>query len=302
MSVLTGPALTVDAPFARLSVPGDIRDFYDSTTHDRYKSGYVASVLSQLALTGTFGAGDTLSVLVKPPNYNPGCGHTELKYYPTATGNVFTGLSYTVNTACNYGLPGPSARLEGDQTISYVDVELTLTPASDASTSSLVPALTYTNTITSIDPYTAIGGSAISGALALYPDTPESWLTVTYPVTALVAVAVQLASLTATVQQGVPAGSDAPLFVATNVPQSGGQSICNVKMPLGASVARVKTFYDLYTYVFAINNSKVDANGAPVVRPSPGTVEWNLINAGLTKSQFSGDTASATLASKIQTF
>jgi hypothetical protein len=56
---------------------------------------------------------------------------------------------------------------------------------------------------------------------------------------------------------------------------------------------------EVYTYVFAVNGNKVDANATPVTTPEVSGIVYNLCSFGLTKGDGAKGEVSATLKYRV---
>lgn len=302
MATVVSPDINATNPFCRLSICCDVRDFWDATNF-RYKSGYNTVTISDISIAAAAGgsevAGERISVEVKPPNLSQVANSRQL-YDQEVDDDAWFGADYILKTAFNYGRPGPSARLEGDNSVSLVDVDIQL---QSNALSAVVVTVTYTLSTSLKDPYGDLGGTSKSRILRVYPDNEAAWGLIGVDAQDAAAIGIQLQTLATTVQQGVPLGVSPPMLSIQNVPQYGGQQLCDLAFPLGESATRSKTFSDMYTWIWAVNGSRVDCNGTNIELPNDGKTLFNLLNVGLTKNAgLSRDAASALLTYKVNAY
>jgi hypothetical protein len=291
MSVsVVSPTLNAANPKCRLAIVASPIDLFWDDTNKRWNSGIVQSVIDSLTWTGTKTVGEIVNIVARPANYQPMCNN-KTEVAPLATAAAWGG-SFNHYTAVNYGVPDPSAAVESDGslTLAYVDVEL-----QPNSTSEIVVTLAHAPAVTSVDPYSDLTGTGYSLSVSLGStagDNQASWGQVIgdaigssdgYYVA-------QLNTLTTTyVGEGV-----APSFVFSNAAQPSGSRIASLNLPIINGSSRPFTFKNSYTWCFAVNAGKLDANASPIF-PSDGFA-YNLANYGLVADSMNSDAvATATL-------
>src|SRR5581483_228586 len=112
MSTIASTTINSDNPSARVCVTANVKDYWDST-NKRYKSGIVKTSITAISISGTVGGGEKVDIDVWPPNYDL-TSDSKAHCSPAATGAVAGFSTFVQVTAINYGLPGPSARVEAD--------------------------------------------------------------------------------------------------------------------------------------------------------------------------------------------
>lgn len=275
-----------------------LHDFWDNT-NKRYKSGVIITTIDKIIWTGTTAAGETATVTVNPPNYQEDCNdQATLRPVIDSISELDAVLKHV--TAINYGMPDSSAVLNPDGTISLVDVTFYLNANNFTPIASLISVeIDYSTTFTEYSPYSGIGGTAYTANLAIGNGSAADWGMATYAAVANYAVlVVQLQTLAWNVLPGEDGGLPTPSFQLRNPARPGGAAVANYNTPLAQSAGRTLTYYDYYTYVFAVNDGKVDANATTVQAPS-GTL-YDLCNFGLTAPDANSQgTVTATLTYKI---
>lgn len=279
---VTSPTLDVDYPIARLAAVANQSMFWDKT-EKRYKSGILVTTISDINWTGTEVADEVATVTVQPPNYNPAC-HNKSYYQPDVNNDTWNdGMSIVLVTAINYGWPGPSARMEQDGTITLNEALIELPPGTE---SSVVATMTYNNVFTEYSPYSTLsGGSSKSATMSIAAESEDAWGMISEDESAGSegAVIIQLTSLVTSVLEGFPPGGTPPSFELQNSPQLTGGTLASVEFVLPNTVGRTNVFENNYTYLFALNDGKVDANGRPIHLPSQAKILYSLCNFGITK-------------------
>jgi hypothetical protein len=162
---------------------------------------------------------------------------------------------------------GDSGR-ETKRAFLYVEVEL-----EEDTTGSGTFTVTYTSTFTEVSPYSALSSPNCGGtaSLEVLKDQAADWAMITvHPFSEDVTsgyVAIQLSSLTSTVKEGDLPDSAPALEVL-----AGGSGTPLASFSLPVQDARVRTFDKFFTRVFAINSSKVDAQGTCVQVPDQSAI------------------------------
>ncbi len=290
VTVISG-TLNAANPKARLAIIANAADLYWDDTNKRWNSGIAKSVFTSLTWTGTKASGEVLKVTVQPANYQPMCNVRYVDTPLVTAASMSSGWEHL--TAFNYGVPDPSAQVENDGsiTLGYVDVEL---PPNSAS--SIQVTFVHTpDVLAAVDPYSDLGQTPDTIYVAVGSDANcASWgqINGNPSDTDSGYGAVQLKTLTTTFVGDGPA----PTFVIGNVPQPYGNKIANVAIPLINATSRPFTFKDNYTWCFAINSGKIDANASPIAGGG-GTMQFNMMNLGLMTDPSNPDAlASATLS------
>jgi hypothetical protein len=279
MSTVLTPVLDKDTPTCRLAIAVPTIDFWDAT-NKRYKSGFVHVAVASVAFAGTLTSGEKLALSIAPPNYRPNANGRVDDLNRSVTAGTWSG-GYDLTTAVNYGLVGPSAaqQPDGSNDLVYVDVAL-LGGDDGAIASSATATVTYTTTFIEIDPYADLDGDRIDAELFVNrTDGQPAWGMAAVSVGSglLGAVALQLTALESTVL--APPFATPAIFQAGIVPQEGPPAM-RYAWPLPATASRVLPLADRYTWVFAANDGKVDANATPVLAGGPGLMA-NLCNFGV---------------------
>jgi hypothetical protein len=297
----------------------NLRDFWDDT-NKRYKSGVVVVTITSITLStadgfggtaaATYTTGETLAVAIQPPNYN---ALNDTQYLNSgvqvASGAVLSGAPLYKNViAVNYGVPGPSATLNPDDTIDFTAIDLVLSSnAFTDITSTFGVVVAGTLTFTEYSPYADTGGTAYeldltNGPLSyinLAQSYAGAWGMIAAPIQAgYAAIVVQLQTLTSGYIPGAAPDMTQPSLTVSNPAQAGGQQLANVRRPIPMDAKKTFTFVDGYTYIFGVNNNLIDANGVQIGSVDigvTGNTAYNLCNAGV---QSGRGTATAKLAYK----
>lgn len=298
MSTVVSPTLDKNTPFGRLPVRVNLSDAWDAT-NQRWKCGRWKVQITNVTWAGTEEADEKVDLTVRPANWNP--GHNErVQLTPLTSDDAWGGSTFTHVTAVNYGQPDPSAEVESDRTVTlaYVDFRLP-----NSTTSSVVVTMTYTAVFTEYDAYSVMSsGTAYTGAIGVQDTKNEAWGMVTLASgTGPRAVVLQLKSLASDCCEKFPPGQSPANFQYGNMPSAPGTKLSNGVMAVPKSVNRTKTFTNFYTYVFAVNNGKIDANASMVVDGVTSGGVYHLCSYGLGKSELSNDVTSATLAYQLFT-
>jgi hypothetical protein len=290
-------------PSFKVSAQAQLHDFWDST-NKRYNSGVLVTTIDTIAWTVSTGkSGETATITIKPTNYQEDC-NDQIIYRPAVNASSSISPAFKHVTAINYGQPDSSAELAPDGTISLIDVLVEINANAFTPIGSLMSiAVTYTSTFTVYSPYSPIGGTDYEIPLAIGNGSAADWGMVTVdPPSAGVyqAQVVQLFSLAWNVLPGDSPIGIMPAFQLSNPPRPGGAVVANYSTPLAQSYGRYLAYHDYYTYIFAVNDGKVDAN-ATSVQATDGEL-FNLCNFGLTAPDASGtDTVNAILTYYIET-
>lgn len=281
-TTVTSPTLDIDNTTAKLAAVANLSDYWDQT-EKRYRSGIIVTTISDINWTGTEDAAEEMDVVVQPPNYHPGC-HNRSHYEPAMNSNTWNdGMAIVFVTALNYGMPGPSARMEGDETITLVEATLEMPAGTE---SSVAATMTFNNVFTEFSPYASLtSGTAKTATLTMEPEEDQVWGMISHDVSSGSegCVIVQLTSLVTSVLEGFPPGDVMPMFSLNNTPQTGGQSIAGVNHYLPNSAGRTRAYRDMYTYIFGLNDGKIDANGTPLKMPGLSANIYSLCNFGFQK-------------------
>jgi hypothetical protein len=262
-------------PKARIAIPIDPMDYWDDT-NKRFKSGCLKIQVTAVtdSISGR-GGSEKPTLVVRPPNYNPAC-HDE---YRRTDGTIALAADYFHYLAVNYGVPGPSAVMGADGIGEALCVEVELEPDT---TGSGTFSVTYTATFTEVSPYAALSSPNCSGtaSLTLVEGQESAWSMITMSPTGEDVtdgyVAIQLSTLSSTVRPGALPDNPPSIEVA-----SAGAGDPLFQSPLSLSDTFSRSFSRFYTRVFAINASKVDANGTTVQVPVDSASVLNLFNVGL---------------------
>jgi hypothetical protein len=262
-------------PKARIAIPIDPMDYWDDT-NKRFKSGCLKIQITEVAdsISGR-GGSEKPTLVVRPPHYNAAC-HSE---YRRADGTIALAANYNHFVAINYGVPGPSAVLGPDGIGEALCVEVELEPDT---TGSGTFSITYTTTFTEISPYSALGSPNCSGtvSLTLLEGQDAAWSMITVSPTGEDVtdgyVAIQLSTLASTVRPGALPDNPPSIEVASG---GAGEPLFASNLSLSDTFSR--SFARNFTRVFAINGSKVDANGTTVQVPVDSVSVLNLFNVGL---------------------
>jgi hypothetical protein len=302
-NLATDPTTGIIEPKVKISAQTLLHDLWD-TFHKRYRSGVLVVTITQIYWTGTKGAGETATITINPPNYQQNC-NDQITLRPVVTA-VSSGTPVTPNfkhvTAVNYGMPDSSAVLNPDGTFSLVEVVIELNSNAITPIASLLSVfVTYNLAWHEYSPYSPIEGTGYEADLSIGNGSSTDWGMATVDATTgYAALVVQLATLDWSVLPGNNPSGLVPSFQLSNPARPGGATVANYNTALAQSFGRSLTFYDSYTYVFAVNDGKVDANATPV--QATDIAIYNLCNFGLTAPDASGtDTATATLTYLILT-
>ena len=161
----------------------------------------------------------------------------------------------------------------------------------------------YTTVFTEYSPYGSTGGTLYTAALSVGPGSGANWgmIVADGPGAGVnQALVVQLSTLSWSVLPGHRPDGERAAIPVEQPGQAGRRRVANYNIPLAQTYGRSLTYYDNYTYIFAVNDGKVDANATPV--QATGGQLFNLCNFGLTIADASGtDTATATLTYYIAT-
>jgi hypothetical protein len=304
---LTVVSQTIDKnnPEARLAVQVEARDasVCDSTNR-RFRCGVWKVQITALTASAGVQAGDTLRATIQPANYDPLCNDQVIQETIGAGGGttVALGAEYDHVVAINYGLPGPSAVMEKDGTITLAVIDLELMTTNLELASSIIATATATVTFTEVPAYGGMSSpTARTASLAVSPQNEANWAMLSVdqpgsPSTYFGYAAIQLSSLTSSLTpDSMPSATPTALTITT-VPQMYGQLMTVCSYPLPKSQGRSKTFADFFTRVFAINKGKIDGNATGVYQAGRATPIFNLMNCGLTKDASSTDLAVAGLS------
>jgi hypothetical protein len=278
-----------------------LHDFWDPT-NQRYTSGILVTTFNSFTWSGSAVSGETAKVRMSPVNYQQDANDQVILNNVDLAGPSVS-PSYSHATAINYGMPDSSAVLNSDGTISLVNFEFEI--ESNAFTpiaSNISVEISYTTTFTEYSPYGSTGGTLYTSALYIGPGSAAGWgmIAENGPGAGNYAYVVQLKTLTWSVLPGTDPTGMVPQFQLSNPARRGGAVVANYNSSLTPAYGSSLTFFDHYTYVFAVNNGKVDANATPV--ESSGVQLLNLCNFGLTAADASGThTATATLTYTIAT-
>jgi hypothetical protein len=286
---LVGSTLNADRPSCRLAIVANVKDFWDAT-NKRWKSGIVTATVSNLTWTGTAGGSEKLNITIQPPNYNQACNNKTV-LTPNVSADAWGGSSAHHQVAINYGVPDPSTIIESDGSITLAVVDLAL-PLS--SSSSITPTMTYEVNFESVDPYSTIAAdddtvlSEFGATLSVDPATPADWGMIGIDLGGADPtdgkIVVQLQSLVSSVGVGV---IPAPHFQFSN-PARSGNSINKIDYQLPNTDSRNLSFKDNFTWVFALNLGKIDANATPVKMSSGSGLLYNVANFGLVGDNLTG--------------
>lgn len=291
----------------------NLAEFLTGSPTPLYKSGLVFATVSNITWTGSPATGETLNISIQPARYNTQCNSQAL-YTPLVSAGAWGGSTYKNVTAINYGLPGPSAILEPDGTITYLTIDLSL--ASNAFTdiaSSISVTVTGDLDFTPVPTTSPVGGTTYTPQIGIGPEAAlagglPSWGMATQDlISGYLGVAVQLQSLLTRMDAGGLPRLQPTVFQLSNPKSEMGQTIANVRFPIGQGAARQIDFMNTagppitggYTYLFAINDGMVDANATPI--QAPAGQQYNLCNFGLTQGPNSQDTVSADLTYELLT-
>lgn len=299
MSTVVSPNCNSETPFVRLPVRVNLSAAYDET-EKRYKSGRWKVQITNVTWAGTEEADELVKLVVQPYNYNPGCNE-KATYAPLTSADAWGGSTFTHVTAVNYGQPDPSAKVEDDGTVTLAVVDFTLPRGT---TSDVVVTVTYTAVFTAYDVYTANSstGTAYTGTVEVKDTKDEAWGLVNLASgTGPRAIWLQLQSMATDVCEKFPPGQSPANFQYANVPLKAGTKLANGVIPVPKSAARTRTFEKYFSYVFAVNNGKVDANATLVVDGVTSGGVYHLCSYGLAKSSLSNDVTAATLGYRLFT-
>lgn len=285
MSTLVSQTIDKKSRRARLAIPIDPRDYWDET-NKRFKSGIFNLSVTAISWTGTKEAGEILKLKVAPAVFDPAC-NDKWEAAPLVTGTQSIALSH--NVSLNYGLVGPSSIIGDDGIASTLVLEAELP---FETLSSIVITLTYTLTFTLRDPYSALSGTSKTCNLVLNYESDQVWgMVSTVQVDGYNGdIAIQISSIVSSIFQGENQAVAPVDFHFLNEPLQNGVRLANYQLPLPQLESHTKVIKDWGTYVFAVNNGKIDAN-AMKIKETDRTV-YDLINFGLSKDPLmSGDKA-----------
>lgn len=341
--------LDKDQPSARLTPNpatgngASLKDFWDETSR-RYKSGIIKVTVDSVTLSdadagptggvyyptgggATYTSGETLSMSIQPPNYNP---NTDNQFWnagiQVAAGALGYAKAYNSSashyqnyTPVNYGRPGPGALIGRDGTIQYTAVDLVLssnafTDISSKFTVTVAGTITFTE-ITAYSDIGSVGGGSYTlnlcaGPLASKRFLPNSyygqWGMVNFPVVnGMSSVAVQVQSI-ATVYYAGSRNYESPVLEITSPGQ--GQKIAQWRRPIPMTTQQTDFMVDDWTCVFATNQKEgagpglVDGNAVQcgsVDLGISGSTFYNLLNAGIVLPPGSDCSAAAVIKYKI---
>jgi hypothetical protein len=293
MSTFTSNPASSRNPVAKAYVTVDLNDYFDfSGPVPRGKSGVVKVSITGVSQSGGI-SGEKMSLVVKPANYDAACNDQDELFNldgGTATLGSYGTTPYTHTTNINYGQFGDSARVNPDGTVHLCCVELTLPDATAVPPSSPVTlTVTATITFTEVSPYAALGGaSSRTVSLSLGDGQPADVGYIPLGNTAIADgyAAVQITGVTSTVTPRdcdcSPGCACSPAPVVT-VALPGGRPLLQTAVPKGTGVSKGVKWTG---WVFAINNSKLDASAGRMNRSDAGssTLESLLANLGLQRS------------------
>lgn len=156
--------------------------------------------------------------------------------------------------------------------------------------------MTCTKTFTEISPYTTLSSPNAGGSVSLEvnPGQPAAWsmISADKPTSSYETgyMAVQVTEVTSgVVDPFLPAGSPR-LEVAAG---GAGSPMLDYSVP--RVQGRVAAFARFYTRIFAINDKKIDAQGATVQLPRDSKSVYSLFNVGLHNDEGSESRAVATI-------
>lgn len=285
MATVVSKTLDKKNRFARLAVRMDSFYLYDQT-NKRWESGFTKTTLNSLVFSPALSGSEKAKITVSPPNFNAAC-HDKTEYEGTGLPSTLYHVS-----AYNYGVYDPSAKLGGDGVydLVYVDIELP-----ENCVSSTVATLDYSQSGSAyVSPYSSLASPNANGTISLDcsegSESAAALVSVdkpTTPSTYIGYAAIQLTSMTtdliASESPEMP-----PRFVLNN---AGAPGLANVEFSIPGGHGNVRTLNHYFTYVFAINNQKVDANGIQVNLPKDSKTVLNLLNAAIVKDAGSKDRA-----------
>lgn len=293
MPDVSGHVLNAEQPAGRASIVVNPRDYWDET-NQRPKSGYFNITVTALTWTGT-GTGsygsERVDITIGHPIANT--AHNTLHEHNVAFSAAGIGsVTHVFNTAWNYGVPGPSARVNADGTVALIDAEISLEEGVDTEVTTLAPALGYTLNFIEYNPHIDLStafnmGSEMNMPLSVNEDKRTAEGVVKAPVVSdTKACVLQFSSLTVSSYKDNILRDESSVSLQITTAPSGG-TFPSVMAMHGVSNAATSSlpYRDGYTLVIAKNDNKYDAN-ATVYSINEDTC---VAVAGVTMRQSGGD-------------
>lgn len=302
MSTVVSNPITKKNPIERMTVRIDPYTYWDAT-NKRPTSGIFTVTITGITWTGpTVGGAESVYITIRHPNdHRDHNTKTEATY--TASDGTVGVINLAHNIAWNYGVPDPSAAVEPDGTVDLLYIEWTPLNIADKNIASEITGstitVTYTLAFTEYSPYSSAGGTALTSVLGV-TDQRYGDSGLVYPTTlsGLTAVVVQLTSLATVVQDNDLKDESTPHFMVRTAPAYGPEAVL-VDQDVSKASAGSVSFNDSYTWVFAVNSAKADANARRITTNQ--ATFYGLLKADLWKPTPNDDNVTATLSYNLAT-
>jgi hypothetical protein len=291
MATVTTGTISAKNPSGRATVSIDPRDYWNEA-FSRPKSGYFKVNVTAVTWDATGGSTEKVKLELGLPNHQDAHA-TQYEYDKTVSDETVGTINQDFNVAWNYGTAGSSARVNGDESVSLLDLNVELKEWEDTAVTSLVATVTYTLTFTEYDPYSVLSESftmtAVAMPLAVQPTSRQYAGHVLAPNTGSEVLLLQFRSLDVDYAPGMSSGPENAAAFFVKIPPG----YTMIKHGVSQEVSAEKVYRDTCTLVVAINDGKYDESSKLI--SADATPQVLVAAAVLVLPPWSPDSASATL-------